>query len=258
MYIKLGNTQNPLTTYTSVASSSDQKADSTTAAKQSTAATQTTLSSLASLLSDAATRAEKRDASNSHDQLKSMAEALLNVIDGPVYTQNKAKNDSEVPDTKSAELLQLATKATDFLNGKTTNPFAGMQREQLALIAYDDGTAFTVNERRAALKEIGAQDDKWTQKFISNAQKEISASGSYKKAYGELLSHYQSLPAIEQAQYDENFEEQLVKKVATSNTSGSGKDSVFTEALVNLQKQQVSSMRMQISSLSLFSLAASR
>ncbi len=260
MHIKMGNSQNPLTTYTSVSSTSEKKSDSATAATSSASsgASQTTLSSLASLLSDAATRAEKRDATHSRAQLQSMAESLLNVIDGPVYSQNKAKHDAEVPDTKNTELLQLATKATDFLNGKTSNPFAGMQREQLALIAYDDGTGFTVNERRAALKEIGAQEDKWTQQFISNAQKEISTTGSYKKSYGELLTHYRALPAIEQAQYSENLEQQLVNKVSTTTKNSSGKDTVFTDALLTLQKQQISSMRMQISSMSLFSLAASK
>lgn len=258
MQIKTGNTHTPHTTYTSVASSPDSKATATTSVKESASTSQTTISGLASLLSDAATRAEKRDASNSHTQLKNMAEALLNVIDGPTYTQNKAKYDSEVPDTKNAERLQLASKATNFLNGKAANPFTNMKREQLVLIAYDDGNTFTVNERRAALTEIGVQDSKWTQNFISNAQKEIRDSGTYKKSYRELLSHYQSLPAIEQVQLNDNFEEQLVKKIATASNSSSDKDSVFTQALVNLQKQQISSMRMQISSLSLFSLAARR
>lgn len=260
MHIKMGNSQNPITTYTSASSTTGQKTESSTTAKSTslTSATQTTFSSLASLLSDAATRAEIRDASSSRSQLQSMAESLLTAIDGPVYTQNKAKHDQEIPDTQSTELLQLASKATDFLNGKTTNPFAGMQREQLALIAYDDGSAFTVNERRAALKEIGSQEDKWTQQFISSAQKEISASGSYKKSYSALLSHYRELPAIEQAQYSEGLEQQLVSKVAKSTSDSTGENTVFTDALLTLQKQQISSMRMQISSLSLFSLAANK
>ncbi|WP_437890160.1 hypothetical protein [Phytobacter sp. V91] len=258
MQVKTGNTQNPLISYTSTTTTA-QKNESTSSAKTTTAstATQTSFSSLASLLSDAATRAEKRDATSSRAQLQTMAEALLNVIDGPVYTQNKAKHDQEVPDTNSTELLQLATKATDFLNGKTTNPFAGMQREQLSLIAYDDGSSFTVNERRAALKEIGVQEDKWTQSFISSAQKEIGATGTYKKSYAELLNHYRELPAIEQAQYSADLEQNLVNKIS-SKTSSNSKDTVFTDALLTMQKQQISSMRMQISSLSLFSLAASR
>ncbi|WFW12911.1 hypothetical protein NFJ59_21435 [Citrobacter freundii] len=45
----------------------------------------------------------------------------------------------------------------------------------------------------------------------------------------------------------------------TKSTSDStGENTVFTDTLLTLQKQQISSMRMQISSLSLFSLAANK
>lgn len=56
-----------------------------------------------------------------------------------------------VPNTDDLELLARAKQATSLVNGSGSNPFKGMSRDQLALIAYDDSGTFTVNEQRAAL-----------------------------------------------------------------------------------------------------------
>ncbi|MFP3449799.1 hypothetical protein SB765_33250, partial [Pseudomonas sp. SIMBA_067] len=39
-------------------------------------------------------------------------------------------------------------------NGVDSNPFKGLVREQLSLIAHDEGGSFTINERRAAWEEL--------------------------------------------------------------------------------------------------------
>ena len=117
----------------------ESKVDATTSTHNSDTAT---VSILARQLSDAATRAETRVGHKS-------AELLEPITDGK-YFANKAQHDAEIPDTTSEELLTRARQATGFVNGSNSNPFNGLTRDQLNLIAHDDGGPFTINERRAA------------------------------------------------------------------------------------------------------------
>ncbi|MFN4274803.1 MAG: hypothetical protein ACK4FJ_00775 [Ferrovibrio sp.] len=82
----------------------------------------------------------------------------------------KKANDAEVPPSGTAERLASAKKATDFLNGKGTNPFAALNRDQLTAIIANDGGDYTVNERRAAL----ARRDELEKAVLAKAAKELS------------------------------------------------------------------------------------
>jgi len=106
------------------------------------------ISSLARQLSEAVTRAQTRDSS--------LRPADLDLITGDKYFADKAQHDAEVPEADAPELLIRAKQATGFLNGSDSNPFKGLSRDQLNLIAYDDSGAFTLNERRAAWQETTA------------------------------------------------------------------------------------------------------
>jgi hypothetical protein len=113
------------------------------------ASTGATISTLARQLSEAAAR----DAGKTRTQLAVLESALKSEFCGDSYFVSgyKASADAEVPETDDPELLARAKHATEFVNGRgAKNPFAGLSREQLALIMYDKGDAFTVNERRAA------------------------------------------------------------------------------------------------------------
>lgn len=106
----------------------------------------TTVSTLARQLSEAATRAEARVGQTSADRLGS--------ITGDRYLANKAQHDTQTPNTNNPELLARARQATGFINGTDSNPFKGLTRDQLNLIAHDDGGSFTINERRAAWQAV--------------------------------------------------------------------------------------------------------
>jgi hypothetical protein len=111
------------------------------------------ISTLARQLSEAAERAAARDAGKTRSQLAALEKSLLDEFGGESYHANRAKANAEVPDTDAPELLARARQATEFAksNGKSgKNPFAGLSREQLSLIMYDKGDAFTLNERHAA------------------------------------------------------------------------------------------------------------
>lgn len=101
-----------------------------------------TVSTLARQLSDAAMRAESR--------VVQQGSNLLDSITGENYIASKAQHDAEAPVTDDPGLLARARQATGFLNGTDVNPFKDLAREQLSLIAHDDGGTFTINERRAA------------------------------------------------------------------------------------------------------------
>ncbi|UCZ77037.1 hypothetical protein LHK94_08760 [Dickeya zeae] len=172
------------------------------------------LSGMARLLSEAATRAAVRDASTDRSGLKAIADATIEKLLGPGYNQNKAAYDAEVPDSTDPQRLAQATQATDFLNGKGTNPFKGMSRDQLALITYDDSGAFTVNERRAAWKESNAQHQEWKRAVVARMNEEYERKGRVSgSTYQSILDHYQSLPAIEEAQLPDGYASQLMTQI---------------------------------------------
>ncbi|MGM3184034.1 hypothetical protein [Dickeya oryzae] len=211
------NTLNSSSAYSEAASLTR----SSTAAQPATASTTGTtqdassgapqLSSMARLLSEAATRAAARDASTDRSGLKAIADATIEKLLGPGYNQNKAAYDAEVPDSTDPQRLAQATQATDFLNGKGTNPFKGMSRDQLALITYDDSGAFTVNERRAAWKESNAQHQEWKRAVVARMNEEYERQGRVSSStYQSILDYYQSLPAIEEAQLPDGYASQLM------------------------------------------------
>ncbi|QIZ45516.1 hypothetical protein [Dickeya zeae] len=172
------------------------------------------LSGMARLLSEAATRAAARDASTDRSGLKAIADATIETLLGPGYNQSKAAYDAEVPDSTDPQRLVQATQATDFLNGKGTNPFKGMSRDQLALITYDDSGAFTVNERRAAWKESYDQNQEWKRAVVARIMEEYNSKGRVSSStYQSILDHYQSLPAIEEAQLPDGYASQLMTQI---------------------------------------------
>ncbi|QYM92778.1 hypothetical protein [Dickeya zeae] len=215
------NTLNSSSAYSEAASLTR----SSTAAQPATASTVTDtvqatgsggvqLSGMARLLSEAATRAAARDASTDRQGLAAIADATIEKLLGPGYNQNKAAYDAEVPDSTDPQRLAQATQATDFLNGKGTNPFRGMSRDQLALITYDDSGAFTVNERRAAWEESYDQHASWSREVSARIMEEYERKGRVSAStYQSILDHYQSLPAIEEAQLPDGYASQLMTQI---------------------------------------------
>ncbi|WP_163576350.1 hypothetical protein [Halomonas faecis] len=177
------------------------------------------LSTLAQQLSDSALRAEARDSTLSRKALGARAEELLGQILGPNYKANKARHDSEVPNTDDPALLARTQQATDFVNTanssrETPNPFAGLSYDQLSLIVYDDSGTYTVNERRAAYYEAAEQRQAWKREVVAKAMAEYNRTGKMTNFYTEVLAHYKSLPPIEQAQLPANYEMDLQQRIA--------------------------------------------
>lgn len=173
---------------------------------------------MAQQLSDSALRADERDNALSRKELGARAEELLGQILGPNYTANKARHDSEVPNTDDPALLARAQQATDFVNTanssrETPNPFSGLSRDQLSLIIYDDSGAYTVNERRAAYYEAAEQRQTWKREVVAQGMAEYKRTGKMTNFYSEVLAYYESLPPIEQAQYPVGYTENLQQRI---------------------------------------------
>lgn len=214
-----------------------------------------TISTLARQLADSASRAEARDKTLSRSELADKAKAALNQIQGDAYFANKAKHDSEVPKTNDPELLARAKQATAYVNSAARggnsekNPFAGLSREQLANIVYDDSGAYTVNERRAASYEADRQEEEWRVKVTTQAMSEYNSTGKLTNFFSSVLDHFKELPAIEQAQYPKDYASDLEAKISrdfnyrTNQAEGKGENPMsLIEMLFKQSPQQTNEL----------------
>lgn len=166
-------------------------------------------SSLAQQLSDSASRADRDYAGLSRKELGARASELLAKITGTGYDANRAVYNAEVPDSSDPERLARAAQASKFVNGNGSNPFAGLSRDSLALISYDDSGLYTTNERRAAWEEAFDQESAWRKEFAAKAMAEYNSTGKLTDAFSTALEYFKTLPAIEQAQYPGDYEAKL-------------------------------------------------
>ncbi len=202
-----------------------------TAASTSNAGATSSVSSWARQLGEAAARAEIRDSSLSRKELGEKAAAQLSQITGSQYFQQQAQHNAQVPATDDPELLARAQQATSFVNGSGTNPFKGLSADQLALIAYDDGDTFTVNERRAAWLESDSQRQGWQQQAVAMGMLEHNLTDKMNDFHTEALIHYNLQPAIEQARYPENYANRLQAQIsADDHPQHQGKEAVNSAA----------------------------
>ncbi|MDR0736862.1 MAG: hypothetical protein LBF51_08570 [Zoogloeaceae bacterium] len=167
------------------------------------------ISTLARQLNEAAERAVARDAGKTRVQLAALEKSLRNEVVGDDcywFSGYRASAEAENPKSDDPELLSRAEQATQFVSGKSgKNPFAGLSREQLALIMYDQGDAFTLNERRAAFYEHYQQRQAWKQIVCAQAQQEQQATNTFTHFYKTCIAEYQAASPIEQATYPPNY-----------------------------------------------------
>lgn len=194
-----------------------------------------TISILARQLADSATRAAERDKALTRSELGNKARNLLSQISGDSYQANKEQHDREIPNTSDPELLARAKQATEFVNRKSNggseqNPFACLSNDQLSNIIYDDSGVYTINERRAAWSEAYDRDEAWREKVCAEAMDEYNRTGRMTNFFRSVLEYFNELPAIEQAQYPNDYASDLQSKIdldfnyRTHRADGKGKD----------------------------------
>ena len=179
------------------------------------------ISKLAQQLNEAQTRADARDASLDRESLADKAKSLRKQISGPIYYQNKAKHDAEVPDTSDPAHLERAKQATAFTNGNGTNPFARLDPDQLTLIIYDESGTFTTNERRAAQLEQSRQREAWEIAVCNEIMRQWRQNnGDFSGALEGIKEHYNNLPPIEEAQIAGNWRQDIESNIAHAKAQG--------------------------------------
>lgn len=178
-----------------------------------------TVSNIARQLGESAVRAEARDQNLTRTELGAQASRVLEVFTGPEYQAAKEAYNSEVPNTQDPELLQRAVSATDYLTRKLAgdlsakSPFPGLSHDELILIAYDEKGPYTINERRAAWGDAQKIEFSWRERTVSQAFLEYPSAQKMPTFYANVLAHYQALPAIEKAQYPEDYESRLKTRI---------------------------------------------
>lgn len=191
----------------------------TLSAPPAVARTTALISTLGTQLAASAARLNDAQKTLTRSQLVSAAERLLGQIQGDGYFANKAAHDTEVPKTNDPAILARAKQATAFVNdtahGSHTgkNPFAGLSRDQLAAIVYDDSGIYTVNERRAASYEADRLEEVWREEVAAQAMEEYNRTGKLKNFFKSVLDHFNDLPSIEQVQYPEHYATELQLKI---------------------------------------------
>lgn len=203
------------------------------------------ISPLAQQLVESAQRADVRDQSLDRSALRERAEALLQPILGDTYDRNKARNDAQLPATSDVARLAQARQATAFVSDhirggqSEKNPFAGLSREQLANITYDDSGSFTINERRAAYEEAAKQEFAFRVELSAKAIAEYNDSGKLTEFFKAAMAYFNDLPKIEQAQYPDDYASDLQQKIrddvnyrtGQKGAGGQGADNVNNQSL---------------------------
>jgi hypothetical protein len=178
------------------------------------------MSTLSRQLADSAVRAEQRDKTMDRRQLAAETRRIMSKMAESDWRLDRPDYKIEYPDTSDPELLQRARQAAEYVaryaHGHTgaKNPFAGLSREQLNLIVYDDQGPYTMDERSAARCAVEAIESEWNRGLWGPADLESAANnGRTPKFYAEVLAHYRSLEPIEQAQYPDNYESRLERQI---------------------------------------------
>ncbi len=200
------------------------------------------VSLLARQLSESALRSSKREQELSRDELATYAKKQINnfALDG--YTLGKSWHDLEQPGTDDPEHLARARQATEYVNQTINgsryakNPFEGLSRDQLALIAYDDRGGYTINERRAAWSESERIKSEWEKGAVTRAQLESAQTGKIPVFLTEVLNFYRGLPKIEQVQdcYPGDYEAELLEKIRVELATPGGESNELAERGLNL------------------------
>lgn len=120
----------------------------------------------------------------------------------------KVSNDGAL-DVRARRALEVA----DTDDPHATKPFAGLSRNQLSLIVYDDSGAYTLNERESARLGVQQIDGAWTYKVITEGRLEKTMTGGSPTFYRECLAHYRALPKIERAMHPVDYEATTLRRI---------------------------------------------
>ncbi|MBI6851780.1 hypothetical protein AAIM60_16635 [Pseudomonas lijiangensis] len=200
----------PITPIPAIKASAVPESD-TTAEVSAPASDSSHISILARQLSESAARAEARDQSLTRSQLGHLGFRLRAQFDTVSYFRPDAMQVLPDATINDPALKQRDRQAVEYVirtmhcDPTARNPFAGLSYEQLTVIAYDEGDAFTLHERHAAYLGAWEVELGW-RASMGNRSQQGAFTQELDVFYAEHLAHYRSLPLIEQARYPEDYE----------------------------------------------------
>ncbi len=171
------------------------------------------ISTLAGRLSAAAEHTSERLKGLDHKALQDQLIADDRNVFYELDTAHNTAAAAQLPQPGDSASAGSATAATAFVNGKGSNPFAGLSSEQLSTISHDESGTFTINERRAAATQAYKEEQAWRQQVVSQAMQEYNNTGKMTKFFSAVLDHYNNLPQLEKAAYPENYASDLQDKI---------------------------------------------
>jgi hypothetical protein len=117
-----------------------------------------------------------------------------------------------MPDGDDPGRIELAKRAAAYVAsirssppGQAPNPFAGVDREQLTSVIYDDSGTYTVSERYAAWAEQQRQDYTSLSKLFAG----VTNGGDNRLVYKGLLDYFDALSPIERSIYPDDYRDKL-------------------------------------------------
>jgi hypothetical protein len=122
----------------------------------------------------------------------------------------------------NTDVPQMDDPATRFVDGRGKNPFAGLSREQLVLIIYDEGDAFTLNERYSASHEYHTQRASWNRTVTARVGMDQSSTRLFTEFYKACIAEYQEGSPIEQAAYPPNYVSRMEYHIQLWEGGGGG------------------------------------
>lgn len=158
--------------------------------------------------------ATERQASMSQSQLNSLrtkTDTTLYNFSQSISTGSYNKEEL-LPKTDDPARLALGQKALDYAisahqspPGNVSNPFAGMDRNALSAVTYDDSGTYTTAERYAAWAELREQDEA----YFSQLFTKITNGGDNRELFKGILDYFDDLPPVEKTAYPSGYRDSI-------------------------------------------------
>lgn len=117
-----------------------------------------------------------------------------------------------LPKTDDPARLELGQKSLEYAiarhqspPGNVSNPFAGMERNDLSAIVYDDSGTYSDAERYSAYAELSRQDEAYFSKLFSK----IKNGGDNREVFKGILDYFDDLSLVEQSAYPDGFRDNI-------------------------------------------------
>lgn len=198
-----------------VSTDSDAKANTQPAEKN--AGESVSISSSAQALYNLSSAAE-RQASMTPSQLNRLyTKGQNDVYEFGVMISSRNYNEKDLlPKTDDPERLSVAQQSIDFAIGlsylppkNVSNPFAGMARNDLSAMVYDDTNTntntYSEAERYAAYVELSKQDYEHFSKLFAKTEH----NNDRRELYAGILEYFDALPPVEKAAYPEGHRDTM-------------------------------------------------